>query len=394
MSLMIDRKEKCPVCESRLLTQFLSREQVPVHQNLVMKDQQSAIEITRGDLNLVLCGECGFAFNQSFEPSKLSYGEDYDNTQTCSFTFNEYLDGLVWQLLEEKGVQNSHILEIGCGKGLFLRKLVQAEGARNIGYGFDPSYIGPAVDLGGRLRFEKCFYGPECADVPADVVICRHVIEHVPEPLELLHTIRQALTNAPNARVFFETPCVEWILRNQIIWDLFYEHCSYFTAESLTTAFEASGFRVTSVWRVFGRQYLWLEAAVSPEKPEVTRTLGSMVRLADQFAASESRLRKDWEAKIRELASEGRIALWGAGAKGVTFANLLDPERERIACVVDLNPQKQGYYVPGTGHPIVSYEELADYNVTTAILMNPNYRAESLALLQGANLDISLIQVI
>ncbi len=391
MSPTISQKDKCPVCGSRLLTKFFSRKQVPVHQNLVMKDQQSAIKIARGDLDFVFCEGCGFIFNKAFELPKLSYGEDYDNTQTCSPTFNEYLDALVRYLIFEKDVRNCQIVEVGCGRGLFLRKLVQTEGAGNSGYGFDPSYVGPAVDLGGRLRFEKRFYGLEFADVPADVVICRHVIEHVPDPLELLHAIRQVLVNSPNARVFFETPCVEWILRNQVIWDFFYEHCSYFTAESLTTAFEASGFRVESVRHMFGGQYLWLEATIPPQRPIVTKNPGSIAHLANQFAASESELKRAWETKIRELKSKGRIALWGAGAKGVTFANLVDPEREWITCVVDLNPQKQGRYVPGTGHPIVSYEELANYGVTVAVLMNPNYREENLALLEKADLDISLV---
>jgi SAM-dependent methyltransferase len=356
-----------------------------------MKDQQSAINIARGDLNLVFCERCGFIFNKVFEPAKLSYGENYDNAQTCSPTFSEYLDGLVRYLIFEKDVRNSKIVEVGCGRGLFLRKLVQAEGVGNSGYGFDPSYVGPAIDGGGRLRFEKCFYGLEFTDVPADVVICRHVIEHVPDPLELLRTIRQALVHSPSARVFFETPCVEWSLRNRVIWDFFYEHCSYFTAKSLTTAFETSGFKVESVQHIFGGQYLWLEATVSLEQPIVTKDPGSIARLASQFAASEGELKSAWEANIQELTSKGRIALWGAGAKGVTFANLVDPGHERITCIVDLNPQKQGRYVPGTGHPIVGYKELANYGITVAILMNPNYRDENLALLGKSGLDISLV---
>ena len=84
-------------------------------------------------------------------------------------------------------------------------------------------------------------------------------------------------------------------------------------------------------------------------------------------------------------------ALWGAGAKGVTFANLIDGSRELIDCVVDLNPLKQGHYLPGTGHPIVSHQALTARGVSTAILMNPNYREENLALIREAGLDVELI---
>jgi hypothetical protein len=200
------------------------------------------------------------------------------------------------------------------------------------------------------------------------------------------------LVHSPQARVFFETPCVEWILRNQVIWDFFYEHCSYFTAKSLTTAFEAAGFQVESVRHIFEGQYLWLEATIPVEKPAITKNPTSIAVLANQFAASEQKLKEDWETKIQELATKGKVALWGAGAKGVTFANLIDPERQWIDCIIDLNPKKQGNYIPGTGHPIVSYQEIASRGITAAVLMNPNYYAENLALLSEANLPINLVK--
>ena len=98
------------------------------------------------------------------------------------------------------------------------------------------------------------------------------MIEHVPQPVPLLRSIRQTLANASVSQVFFETPCVEWILRNQVLWDFFYEHCSYFSADSLSVAMQQAGFQVQNVRHVFGDQYLWLEATIgthnSGGKPE------------------------------------------------------------------------------------------------------------------------------
>ncbi|CAN5858760.1 class I SAM-dependent methyltransferase [soil metagenome] len=383
----------CPVCGGRSISEFLSRARVPVHQNLLMKDAETAVNTVRGDLSLALCESCGFIFNQAFDLSKLRYGEDYDNTQSCSNLFDEYLNDLVRHLVVERAVQNCRIVEVGCGKGSFLKKLVDWEGAGNSGYGFDPSYIGPETEYEGRLRFARRYYGPECADIPADVVICRHVIEHVPAPLTLLRAIKQALVHSPSSRVFFETPCVEWILRNRVFWDFFYEHCSYFTGESLTTAFEIAGFRVESVRRVFGGQYLWLEASASTDKLVINKQPASIPRLTKDFTARENELKTGWESKIQRLAANGKVALWGAGAKGVNLANLVDAERKWITCVVDLNPQKQGRYIPGTGHPIVDFRDLPSHGVNVAVLMNPNYRSESLALLREAHLSINLVDL-
>jgi hypothetical protein len=78
-------------------------------------------------------------------------------------------------------------------------------------------------------------------------------------------------------------------------------------------------------------------------------------------------------------------------SKGVTFANLIDPIRELIECVVDLNPNKQGHFVPLTAHPIVDYRTLRDREVATAILMNPNYEQENRALIAEARLPVVVL---
>ena len=384
--------QHCPVCHGGKLEQFLNRPKVPVHQNLLMNDREAALSAACGKLELFVCGECGFVFNGAFDLAKLEYGDQYENAQYYSPCFDAYLDELVSRMVSERGVRNCHIVEVGCGQGLFLRRLVEYDGSGNTGHGFDPSYRGALSDLDGRLQFANSYYSEECADVPADVVVSRHVIEHVPNPLELLHNVRKALVNASGPRIFCETPCVEWILRNQVIWDFFYEHCSYFSASSLRTAFEIAGFQVERVEHVFGGQYLWLEATKPDrDESEVTKRPESVVSLSREFGNAQQQLTARWQTVIRDLAAREKVALWGAGAKGVSFANLIESRPGLLDCIIDLNPQKQGHYIPGSGHPIVAPQELGPRGVTTAILMNPNYREENLALLERLNLKVRLI---
>ena len=385
--------EECRVCGSRNTALFLQRDQVPVHQNLVFAGRPQALAAPRGELRMMVCEDCGFVFNQAFDATLLAYGQDYDNTQSHSPCFDAYLDQLVHNMVTVQGVRNCRIVEVGCGKGHFLRKLVNYPAAGNQGFGFDPSYVGPDNDLEGRLVFSRSFYGAGCADVAADVVVCRHVIEHVPDPAALLDAVRCALVRSPDARVFFETPCVEWILRNRVLWDLFYEHCALFCAASLRLAFERHGFSVESVSHVFGGQYLWLQARPAPCALHgwPARAGAAVASLARAFGADEQSLRQTWLGRLEVLKQQGKIALWGAGAKGVTFANLVDLDGALLDCVVDINPHKQGCFVPGAGHPIVAPASLPQRGVRNVILMNPNYRNENRQLLEAVRCDAQLV---
>jgi SAM-dependent methyltransferase len=388
----MSRVEGCPVCQSSDVREFLRRDSVPVGQNLLMPDRHSALGVARGGLHLCVCCGCGFVFNSAFEPEKAAYGGSYDNNQNCSPAFAEHVSGLVHHLVEDRGARGVRVVEVGCGDGSFLKRLVGADRG-NTGVGFDLSYRGPSEDLDGRARFIREQFGTESVSGAADVVVCRHVIEHVPDPVALLRSVARA---APGARAFFETPDVEWIVRRRAVWDLFYEHCSYFSAGSLATAFEAAGFRVVEVRRVFRGQYLWAEAEAAPDagrRPPPARRAGSLPALAEQFGKSEGLLVGCWRSEVARLAATGDVALWGAGAKGVTFANLVDPDRQLIDCVVDIYSVKQGKYVPGTGHPIVSPTYLAGQGRWAVLLMNPNYYDEVAAVLAASQIEAKLINL-
>lgn len=377
--------ESCPLCYGGKISTFLQRSAVPVHQNLLMKSQQEARLIVCADLDMMVCAECGFVFNAAFDPKLLSYGEGYDNNQGCSSSFQQHLNNLVDLLVNKKGVKNKQVIEIGCGQGQFLRRIVD-EGD-NYGVGFDPSYTGTNKPMNGRI--ESRYYDESCIDVPADVVICRHVIEHVSDPVALLKSVRAAIGDRIDAKVFFETPCVEWILRNGVVWDFFYEHCSLFSASSLSTAFQMAGFNVDDVGHVFGGQYLWLEA--SPVTSDVRLHGEKIFELATSYAEHEQALIQNWKQRILELSQSGGVAIWGAGAKGTTFAGLIDPDCQLINCLVDLNPNKQNKFVAGTGHEIIEPNSLSERGVRHAILMNPNYREENENILNNEGLKINLV---
>jgi SAM-dependent methyltransferase len=364
------------------------RDDVPVHQNLMFATPAAARGAARGRLDLHACPSCGFVSNTAFEPELLEYGPAYENSQDHSAAFAAHVEALIDRITTHHRLRSGRVVEVGCGKGSFLLRLLDRPGNRCEGVGFDPSYTGPPTALDGRVRFEAAYFGPDTQS-PADAVICRHVIEHVADPLALLRAIRDGVSGT-GVRLFVETPCAEWVLRRRVMWDLFYEHCSLFTAYGLGLALTRSGFRVTTVRHAFGGQYLWAEAVSGegdwPDAPEP-------FCLVNSFARDEQARIDRWVWLLDELRLRGPVVVWGAGAKGATFCTLTDPGARRIAAVVDVNPAKQGRFVAGTGHPIVSPADAARRGLAGVIVLNPNYRAEVAAELTRLGVSAAVIDL-
>lgn len=376
------------MCDSNELASITERANVPVHQNILYETRSAARSATRGHLKVMACLDCGFAFNAAFDGVLMNYGASYESDQTYSPKFTSHVDGLLDLLLNDRGIRDARIVEIGSGKGTFLRALVEAPGSANTGLGFDPTYKGPDVDLDGRLRFVRTFYTEAHQNVEADVAIFRHVLEHVPDPVALLARIRNA---SEKPLVFMETKDVEWVLRNAVIWDFFYEYCSYFSKRSLSSAFRRAGFSELVSEFMFGGQYLWIEAAVGRATlSRESAPAGEFEDLIMSYKLRELETREHWREMLTNMRESGPIAMWGAGAKGATFTSLFDADASLISCVVDLNPAKQGKFISGSGHAVVAPSELERRGVKHVVLLNPNYRDEVQELLTREHPGVKL----
>ena len=322
--------------------------------------QEAARLADRGTLSIAACLTCDFVFNSSFDQSLMSYGAGYDSDQTYSPAYSSHVNALLDSLIQEKGVRDSRIIEVGCGKGDFLRSLVEKAGSHNIGRGFDPSYVGVVSDVDGRLTYVQDYFKEEDAHIDADVAIMRHVLEHIEDPVGLLSQVRRG---SANARIYLETKDVGWALKNVVVWDFFYEYCSYFSARSIAKALEVVGFDEVTIDHVFHDQYLWIEAPAVRATDAVRVGDAELEKSVESYIQHESEVRARWMESIDALRKNGEVALWGAGAKGGTFASLFDPAGDVLSCVIDLNPAKQGQFIAGSGHAILPPSELKRFGI-------------------------------
>lgn len=384
----------CIVCGSQATVQILESYQVPVLCNVLWTTREAAVGVPRAKMRLTYCRDCGHVFNASFDPLALEYTETYENSLDFSPVFRYYARSLATDLIERFELHNKCIVEVGSGKGDFLRLL--CEMGDNQGVGFDPSYA-PDTESGStneRVDFIQDIYSDEYIDCSPDLICCRHTLEHLSSPTELVRMVHRAASQN-GAAVFFEVPNVLYTLRDLGIWDLIYEHCSYFSACSLTHLFQASGFHVENVTATYENQFLCIDAFHHDETDEADSWNCTEHEELDKLALNfESRYRNKiamFQEQLRGIRAIGqRAVLWGAGSKGVTFLNLLHNSVE-IERVVDINPRKQGMYVSGTGQPIVAPEHLLQYRPDVVIIMNSIYRREISRRLDGLGVDARIL---
>jgi len=386
----------CPVCQAGHVSLLLEIVQVPVHCNVLSSSRQAAKDVARDNITLQLCSSCGHAFNSTYDSERLNYMDEYQNPLHFSARYREYEDELINRVLNTYDLYDKEIIEIGSGDGHFL-DLICARGS-NRGIGFDP---GCTADTGrddhARTRFIK---EPFSADTPghkADAVFCRQVLEHIAQPRDFLALVRNSLKDRPGAVAIFEVPNLDFIVKDLSIWDLIYEHCSYYTRRSLRRLFESTGFRVCSLTETFGGQCLCIEAKPVDSGEGQGVGIQSDAELqaydtghfADQYKAGIS----NWQQRLRQMDQDGKVAaVWGAGSKGVMFLNM-PVARDRIKYALDINPHKHGKYIPGSGQQIMPPTWLKTNMVDAVIVMNPIYAEEIGGILDHLGVQIELLQI-
>jgi SAM-dependent methyltransferase len=381
----------CPSCGGGAARPFYEVADVPVHQVRLVRTRHAALHGATGDLALCFCPGCGFVWNGAFDPARMRYQDDYESTQAVSPTFNAFHARLARDLIARFDLHGKRVVELGCGQGEFVTML--AELGDNQGYGFDQVLRQPGRH--GKVTLIKDLYAEPYRDLAPDFVCCKMTLEHVHDVADFLRGLRRTVGDRPESVVFFMIPEITRILDLRAFWDIYYEHCSYWSPGALARAFRIAGFDPLELWTDYADQYVLIAARPSSDRSGVGAPLPNQIRgpgsgkvLANEappaalaakvhsFSQAVAVDRARWRARLERLRRAGhRTVLWGGGSKAVAFLTTLDV-RAGIDYAVDLNPRRHGTFIAGTGQQIVAPAFLAAYRPDVVIVMSPIYLPE------------------
>ncbi len=388
------QENTCPCCQSPSIEMFHRQDEIPVNSVVNIQSREKAVRFPKGIMSLGFCADCGFIYNTSFNPDLVKYSTNCEESQGCSQKFNSYLQHTAETLIQKYDLYGKDVLEIGCGKGEFLRLLCSL--GNNRGIGFDPAYV-EGRDKNhdsNKVTFINDFYSEKYADHHADFICCRMTLEHIRDVAQFVNIVRQSIKDRLNTKVFFQVPDVIRILRDVAFEDIYYEHCSYFSRSALARLFQNCGFNIIDIQTAYDGQYIMMEAEPVADKAENTFSLENDVaetkKLITVFQQKFKKLMTYWGKELQDIKAQGRKAvLWGSGSKAVSFLTTLGVT-DQIEFIVDINPHRQGTYMAGTGHRVVAPDYLVQYKPDLVIIMNAIYRDEIEKELKVLNLSPEL----
>tara|TARA_R110002050_G_scaffold103844_1_gene212933 strand:+ start:3204 stop:4376 length:1173 start_codon:yes stop_codon:yes gene_type:complete len=387
------KQQHCPACESESTEAFFVVKNAPVQSVVTIRSYEDAIAIPRKDITLTFCNSCGFIFNSSFDTGIDYYSKGYEDQQGFSPTFKFFITGITSRFINKYAVHEKSIVEIGCGKGDFLHLICEL--GNNTGVGIDPAFEPGREKPNGNVTFIKDFYSERYGQIAADVIVCRHTLEHIHDPGNFVHTIRESIDGNADVTILVEVPSMVRILKVQAFWDIFYEHCSYFSPGSLARLFKRNNFEILDSYLEYDDQYLLLEAKPTRDtiqKPgQLEEDVEELRKLVYEFVAKINHQMEEWRKRLLKMKAQNkRVAVWGGGSKAVGFLTHFD-DLQVIKHVVDINPNMQGNFIPGIGMQYTNPDYLQTFNPDVLIVMNGVYQKEIRKMLSELDLYPEMI---
>jgi SAM-dependent methyltransferase len=379
----------CRFCGTPLTHVFADLGMSPLANSFLREEELGQMEPFY-PLCALVCHECFLVQLEDYETPDAIFS-DYAYFSSYSTTWLDHARHYADMAIERFGLgEGSRVVELASNDGYLLQYFVERgipvlgiEPAANVAKVAQEKGIRTMVKFFGRATAREV-----AAMMNADLIIGNNVLAHVPDLNDFVGGMRIVL--GARGVITMEFPhLLHLIDRNE--WDtIYHEHFSYFSFLTVSKVFEHHGLTLFDVeelpthggsLRIYGRH------AADESKP-VTDRAGEMIererelgfdRLDTYVGFSEQVKLAKWQVLdllIEQRRAGRRIAGYGAPAKGNTLLNYCGIGREFIEYTCDLNPHKQGHYLPGSHIPIRAPETIRETQPELVFILPWNLKDE------------------
>ena len=343
--------------------------------------KKSALNMQNEKLAVGCCRSCGLTQNTVLLSEEKRYKDnDYAYSSANSSYAKMHWAGFIEDLKKKNLIhERVKLLEIGANDGFLLNEIKSHFPTSDVvGLDASPFQVSQATQNFPDLKMLQCIFGVSSDTLPEghfDIVIANNVLNHSNQLSSFLSRVSEVLIS--EGYFIFEVPSVDMMFLNNK-WDqIYHEHVSYFSINSLMHILPLAGFIIVSIelndYHGGSYRVVLRKSEHKPTSKEIIINSEelSLLRIKEHAEIQQKSLKQ----KIESIKSESskKIYFFGAPAKGVTFMNYCNLSHDLIEGCLETSSNKIGKYVPKSGIPIISEKHVEKGSYIINLLWNiPN----------------------
>ncbi|TCX52103.1 MULTISPECIES: class I SAM-dependent methyltransferase [unclassified Dehalobacter] len=380
----------CRFCGEPLVHTFADLGESPLSNAFIKPENLNKKEYFY-PLHAYVCDACYLVQLQEFESPQAIF-EDYAYFSSFSESWLRHAQTYTEQMIHGFGVnQQMQVVEIACNDGYLLQYFVK--------HGIPVLGIEPAKNV--ALEAEKRgipiiteFFGENLAaylvekGVKADLLIGNNVLAHVPDLNDFVKGLKILLNS--NGMITLEFPHLLQLINGNQFDTIYHEHFSYFSLLTIQKVFEhveLEVFHVEEIPTHGGSLRVYVKHSEDTFRMKMNSVTELLQKEMDaglnaiqtyiRFAKDVRKIKQEIMQFFKGIKEQGcTIVGYGAPAKGNTLLNYCEIGIDTIEYTVDLNPYKQGLYLPGTHIPVYSPERIAEKKPDYIVILPWNLKSE------------------
>lgn len=309
-------------------------------------------------LSLHQCKRCGLV---QLDSTPVSYYKKVIRAGGGSTTMQNLRKKQYKEFINLFGLEGKNILEVGCGRGEFLR-LWQGFNVRAVGIEYDTELVNKARSEG--LEVYKAYATDEntkLPEAPFDAFVQFNFLEHQVNPNGMVQCIYNNLKD--NGVGLVTVPSLEYILKYDGYYELIRDHLAYYSETALRFLFEKNGFDVVCC------------KTVNRDTHSIMVRKRPIVDLST-WSNNYVELRRELNEYMDSYREQGKkVAVWGASHQGFTLLSSMQLG-EKVSYIIDSASFKQGKFSPASHIPIYDKNHYFEEPVSSILIVAPGYTDE------------------